>query len=96
MFKQRYSNVFEGDSLWQAVSNPVGESYAWDELSTYIRNPSFFEKINEGSFEEFEVEDARILALMGDSVTTDHISPAGNIALNSPAGKYLKEKCRTN
>ena len=92
MFKARYSNVFEGDSHWQSVSAPTGENFAWDELSTYIRNPSFFEKISEGVIENFEIENARVLALMGDSVTTDHISPAGNIAQNSPAGKYLINK----
>ena len=92
MFKARYSNVFEGDSHWQSVSAPTGENFAWDELSTYIRNPSFFEKISEGAIENFEIENARVLALMGDSVTTDHISPAGNIAQNSPAGKYLINK----
>lgn len=91
MYKERYSNVFAGDEQWQAVSAPSGENFDWDPDSTYIRNPTFFDNIKEGIIEDFKVENASILALMGDSVTTDHISPAGNIAPDSPAGVYLAE-----
>jgi aconitate hydratase len=89
MYKRRYANVFDGDSHWASVKAPTGQKYEWDEASTYIRKPTFFEKIKEGATEGFVLENARILAVLGDSVTTDHISPAGNIAKNSPAGVYL-------
>lgn len=92
MFRSRYSNVFKGDARWMAVSAPEGELYQWDEQSSYIRNPTFFENIEEGVLDTFSVEKANILALLGDSVTTDHISPAGSIATNSPAAAYLKDK----
>jgi aconitate hydratase len=90
MYKKRYSNVFDGDDKWQAVDAPKGEMYDWDPKSTYIRNPTFFENIKEGIKEEFSVENARLLAVLGDSVTTDHISPAGNISKGSPAATYLE------
>ncbi|MBT7609147.1 MAG: aconitate hydratase AcnA [Bacteriovoracaceae bacterium] len=89
MYKKRYSNVFEGDKKWQEVSTSVGEMYDWDPTSTYIRNPTFFEKIKEGVIDNFDVNDASCLAVLGDSVTTDHISPAGSIAGGSPAAEYL-------
>src|SRR5690606_29408427 len=92
MYSKRYANVFDGDSRWQAVSAPTGQLYAWDDASTYIRNPTFFENIKDGAVESFEVKQARVLALFGDSVTTDHISPAGNIKKDSPAGKYLTDR----
>ncbi|MCB9061114.1 MAG: aconitate hydratase AcnA [Halobacteriovoraceae bacterium] len=92
MYKKRYSNVFDGDKLWKEIAAPTGDSYKWDEKSTYIQNPTFFDDITEGARSSFEVKDARILALLGDSVTTDHISPAGSIAKNGPAGKYLTER----
>jgi aconitate hydratase len=91
MFKNRYANVFEGDDKWKAVNAPKGEKFDWDPKSTYIRNPTFFDNIKEGVVDTFSVENASILALMGDSVTTDHISPAGAIAVDGPAGVYLKE-----
>tara|TARA_Y100001954_G_scaffold71254_1_gene78103 strand:+ start:1369 stop:4044 length:2676 start_codon:yes stop_codon:yes gene_type:complete len=91
MFKDRYADVFKGDEYWQAVETSEGEKYSWEEESTYIRNPSFFDNIADGTFDSFEVKEARVLALMGDSVTTDHISPAGRIEEDGPAGKYLKE-----
>ena len=91
MFKDRYADVFKGDEYWQAVETSEGEKYSWEEESTYIRNPSFFDNIADGTFDSFEVKEASILALMGDSVTTDHISPAGRIEEDGPAGKYLKE-----
>jgi len=89
MYKARYSNVFEGDEKWRSVKAPTGQKYAWDPKSTYIRNPTFFENIKAGTVETFSVEKASILALLGDSVTTDHISPAGNISGKSPAAQYL-------
>ncbi len=92
MYKFRYSNVFEGDDLWKKVKSPEGELYDWDDKSTYIANPTFFENIKDGTIDTYEVKDASILALMGDSVTTDHISPAGNITKESPAGKWLLER----
>lgn len=92
MFKKRYSNVFEGDEKWKSVKAPSGQKYDWDENSTYIANPTFFDAIKEGTISSFEVSKASILALMGDSVTTDHISPAGSIAEDSPAGEFLKAK----
>ncbi len=90
MYKRRYANVFEGDSRWQAVEAPSGDMYEWDDKSTYIRNPTFFENIKEGVAKNFEVKKASVLALLGDSVTTDHISPAGSIAKGSPAAQYLE------
>ncbi len=89
MYKKRYSNVFDGDSKWQDVDAPTGEMFSWDAKSTYIQNPTFFENIKEGVINNYEVKEAHILALLGDSVTTDHISPAGSIAKDSPAERYL-------
>ncbi len=91
MYKKRYANVFEGDSLWKAVDAPTGEMYEWDSESTYIQNPPFFENMKDGIQSGFAVNKARILALLGDSVTTDHISPAGNISVGSPAAQYLTD-----
>ncbi|EQC45419.1 aconitate hydratase AcnA [Bacteriovorax sp. Seq25_V] len=92
MYETRYANVFEGDEKWKAVNAPDGETYKWDKDSTYIAHPTFFENIKDGLVESFEVKNASILALLGDSVTTDHISPAGNIKIDSPAGKWLTER----
>ena len=92
MFKQRYANVFDGDAHWQSIKVTEGEFYAWEADSTYIRNPTFFENIADGKIESIKVDGARILALFGDSITTDHISPAGAIKKSSPAGAYLEEK----
>lgn len=92
MYQARYSNVFEGDELWKKVKSPEGELYDWDESSTYIANPTFFENIKDGAIDTYEVKDASILALLGDSVTTDHISPAGVIEPDQPAGKWLSER----
>ncbi|MGZ3807015.1 MAG: aconitate hydratase AcnA, partial [Bacteriovorax sp.] len=92
MFKRRYSNVFEGDAHWQAIKTSEGEFFDWEPNSTYIRNPTFFENITGGTINTIEVKDARVLALFGDSITTDHISPAGSIKKTSPAGVYLQEK----
>ena len=92
MFKQRYANVFDGDAHWQAIKVTEGEFYAWEPESTYIRNPTFFENITAGKIDSIKVDNARILALFADSITTDHISPAGSIKKTSPAGAYLQEK----
>lgn len=94
MFKKRYSNVFDGDSHWQAIKVSEGEFFAWEPDSTYIRNPTFFENITDTTSSQagVTVKDARILALFGDSITTDHISPAGSIKGSSPAGAYLQAK----
>ena len=94
MYRDRYAEVFEGDELWKALPLPEGDLslYEWDGESTYIRNPPFFEGM---TLEESEPEDivgARVLALLGDSVTTDHISPAGAIPRDEPAGRYLRER----
>src|SRR5690606_22455039 len=89
MFRSRYANVFEGDKNWQSVKTSTGDTFEWDPKSTYIRLPPYFEGIDkQGTTADFKVADARILLLLGDSVTTDHISPAGDIKATSPAGKY--------
>ncbi|MCC5794823.1 MAG: aconitate hydratase AcnA [Chromatiales bacterium] len=91
MFQRSYADVFAGDSNWNAIAVPQGERYTWDEHSTYVRNPPYFEDMQAepGSIED--IRDAQVLALLGDSVTTDHISPAGSIGKDSPAGRYLIE-----
>ncbi|OUM06502.1 aconitate hydratase 1 [Pseudomonas syringae] len=92
MFHKEYAEVFAGDEQWQAIEVPQAATYVWQDDSTYIQHPPFFEGIG-GPLPVIEdVQDARILALLGDSVTTDHISPAGNIKADSPAGRYLQEK----
>lgn len=92
MYKERYANVFDGDKLWQEVNAPSGQTYDWDEKSTYIARPTFFDNIKDGTIDHYEVQNASILAILGDSVTTDHISPAGVIKEKSPAGKWLMER----
>jgi aconitate hydratase len=89
MFVERYAHVFDGDARWRGLSVPPGERYEWDEHSTYIRNPPFFENLTAEPAPPADIRRARVLALLGDSVTTDHISPAGSIPADSPAGKYL-------
>ncbi len=91
MFTRRYSNVFEGDHFWKSVPTSTGELYNWDGNSTYVRRPTYFDDIKNQKGGSFEIKSATILALLGDSVTTDHISPAGSIKESSPAGVYLKE-----
>ncbi len=92
MFERSYADVFEGDELWKSMPVPSGERFAWDPASTYVRRPPFFEGMpREARTTVPPIEGARVLALLGDSVTTDHISPAGSIALDSPAGRYLRE-----
>ncbi|WP_055106517.1 aconitate hydratase AcnA [Paenibacillus ihumii] len=91
MFRSKYENVFTQNERWNAIPVPEGELYEWDEKSTYIQNPPFFEKIGDGLQDIADIREARVLALLGDSVTTDHISPAGNISPTSPAGIYLND-----
>ncbi len=88
-FKEQYESVFEGDARWQALPVPQGEIYDWDPASTYIKNPPFFEGMTLDVQALANIEGARVLALLGDSVTTDHISPAGSIPADGPAGKFL-------
>ncbi|WP_133129253.1 aconitate hydratase AcnA [Legionella yabuuchiae] len=92
MFKKEYAEVFEGDELWQAIKVGSDKTYAWDDNSTYIQHPPFFENLTNKPEPINPVNEAHILALLGDSITTDHISPAGAIKANSPAGLYLKSK----
>ncbi|MEK1943042.1 MAG: aconitate hydratase AcnA [Pseudomonas sp.] len=92
MFHKEYAEVFAGDEKWQAIQVPDSDTYAWQADSTYIQHPPFFDKIDQAPPAIGNIADARILALLGDSVTTDHISPAGNIKASSPAGRYLQEK----
>ena len=87
MFRRRYANVFHGDEIWRSLQTPRSETYAWQDESTYVRHPTFFEQGGPLGFAN--IEGARLLALLGDSVTTDHISPAGSIKKDSPAGAYL-------
>ncbi|MDR6797183.1 aconitate hydratase AcnA [Acinetobacter calcoaceticus] len=92
MFHKEYAAVFDGDASWQAIQIPQSKTYEWADDSTYIRHPPFFEGIGEPPKPIKNIEQARILAVLGDSVTTDHISPAGNIKKDSPAGRYLQEQ----
>ena len=88
-FKSKYADVFSGDKAWQQLPVPEGNTFAWDADSTYIRKPSFFDGMRRDHDELQDIQGARVLALLGNSVTTDHISPAGAFAPDSPAGKYL-------
>jgi aconitate hydratase len=89
MFKKGYANVFLGDANWSGIKTPAGKIYAWDDKSTYVKNPPYFDGITMTPAVLGDIKDARALAVLGDSVTTDHISPAGNISKSSPAAKYL-------
>jgi aconitate hydratase len=91
MFTKDYSSVFEGDNRWKSLDTPSGKTFAWDSNSTYVRKPPYFEDMPKQPKPVSNIENARVLAMLGDSVTTDHISPAGNIKVDSPAGKYLAE-----
>jgi len=91
MFKSRYANVFLGPKEWQAVKGGEGETYGWDQKSTYVANPPYFTGMQKTPSAVKDIKGASCLALFGDSITTDHISPAGNIKKDSPAGKYLME-----
>jgi len=90
MFKHSYEGVFDGDANWNSLDVPAGEIYTWDSDSTYVKNPPYFEGMTLQPEPVANISGARVLALLGDSVTTDHISPAGNIAADSPAGDYLR------
>jgi aconitate hydratase len=92
LFRQTYAVVFEGDERWRALPIPEGDRYAWDPASTYVAKPPFFEGLSFAAREAPDLTGARALAVLGDSVTTDHISPAGSIAAWSPAGKWLQER----
>ncbi|MBS1820275.1 MAG: aconitate hydratase AcnA [Acidobacteria bacterium] len=92
MFRQQYADVFSGDTRWQTLDVPTGDRFAWEPDSTYVRNPPFFENITMEPAALTDIVGARALAILGDSITTDHISPAGNIKKDSPAGKYLIER----
>jgi len=89
LFAQNYADVFKGDSRWNQIPSPDGQSYAWDDASTYIKNPPYFDGMTMAVGRIEDVHGARVLGLFGDSITTDHISPAGNIKKDSPAGRFL-------
>jgi len=89
MYLKQYGEVFEGDSHWKSMKVPEGDLYQWDPKSTYIKLPPYFENMPKQPPALADIHDARVLAVLGDSVTTDHISPAGSIPMDSPAGKYL-------
>jgi aconitate hydratase len=92
MFADSYKDVFKGDARWQNLPTPVGDTFAWDASSTYVRKPPYFDGMSMQPSPVVDIAGARLLAILGDSVTTDHISPAGNIKADTPAGKYLMEK----
>lgn len=92
MFRERYADVFGGSDMWKEIEVTGGDLYAWNESSTYIHHPPYFQSISLNVDAVKEIKSARVLGMFGDSITTDHISPAGNIATDSPAGKYLQEK----
>jgi aconitate hydratase len=89
MFERAYATVFQGDTRWRSLPIPQGATYAWDDASTYIKRPPYFDGMARTTPEVDEIVSARVLALLGDSITTDHISPAGSIKKDSPAGRYL-------
>lgn len=91
MFREQYSDVFAGNEEWKNLDVPAGKTYTWQKDSTYIQLPPFFQGMQPQPSEVSDVKEARILALLGDSITTDHISPAGSIKADSPAGRYLQE-----
>jgi len=91
MFKKDYATVFEGDHRWKSLATPTGKVFEWDLKSTYVRKPPYFEGMPKDPTPVTDISGARVLAVLGDSVTTDHISPAGNIKADSPAGKYLAD-----
>ena len=91
MFTKDYASVFDGDHRWNSLDTPTGKTFEWDLNSTYVRKPPYFEQMPRNPQPLTDITRARVLAILGDSVTTDHISPAGNIKVDSPAGKYLTE-----
>ena len=90
MFKKDYATVFDGDHRWKSLDTPTGKTFEWDAQSTYVRKPPYFDGMPANPTPVTDITGARVLAILGDSVTTDHISPAGNIKADSPAGKYLE------
>ena len=90
MFKKDYATVFDGDHRWKSLDTPTGKTFEWDAQSTYVRKPPYFDGMPAQPKPVTDIAGARVLAILGDSVTTDHISPAGNIKVDSPAGKYLE------
>ena len=91
MFKKDYASVFDGDHRWKSLATPTGKTFEWDAKSTYVRKPPYFDGMPKDPTPVVDIAGARVLAILGDSVTTDHISPAGNIKADSPAGKYLAD-----
>jgi len=89
LYETKYADVFKGDENWQAVNVPAGQTYAWDDKSTYVQNPPYFVGMGKTGTGISDIKGARVLGLFGDKITTDHISPAGSIKVDSPAGKYL-------
>jgi aconitate hydratase len=92
MFASTYANVFRGDERWGSLPTPEGQLFSWDAKSTYVKLPPYFENLPATPDAIADLKNARCLAVLGDSVTTDHISPAGDIPADSPAGKYLLER----
>jgi len=92
MFKQNYADVFKGDSRWARIESPEGQAYLWNADSTYIKNPPYFDGMTMAVGSIADIHGARVLGLFGDSITTDHISPAGNIKKDSPAGRFLQSR----
>jgi aconitate hydratase len=92
VFKKRYADVFKGDPNWRKIKTTDSETYRWNMSSTYVQNPPYFEGIKKTPDPVTDIIDARILAMFGDKITTDHISPAGSIKLTSPAGRYLSDR----
>jgi aconitate hydratase len=90
MFEKTYADVYTGDGRWQSLKVPKGDTYAWDPSSTYVKNPPYFESMPDAPPRVTDITGARCLSVFGDSITTDHISPAGSIKAASPAGKYLQ------
>ncbi len=92
MFRDKYADVFSGSDMWKDIKVTGGDLYEWDESSTYIHHPPYFQTLALDASDVKDIKGARVLGMFGDSITTDHISPAGNIAVDSPAGKYLQER----
>jgi len=92
MFKANYANVFAGDTRWNQIASPEGAKFAWDEASTYIKNPPYFDGMTMQVGSIADITGARVMGIFGDSITTDHISPAGNIKASSPAGRFLQAR----
>jgi aconitate hydratase len=94
MFQKQYAAVFEGEEQWKGLPVPEGDLYAWDDASTYVKNPPYFVDMKREPAPVADIKGARVLLLLGDSITTDHISPAGNIKVMSPAGQYRRATSR--